>query len=102
MPAIERKTQRNDEYLYRRKEPIIDIRNTRNEYNTKLRHKRTTSQNHHKFVEDESVNNENGIENELKSIQCNNLHAARYTTALITESCGLLAAKAISSLPAIV
>jgi hypothetical protein len=41
---------------------------------------------HHQFIEDQSVINENVIENELKKIYCNNLQAARYTTTLIAES----------------
>jgi hypothetical protein len=45
-------------------------------------------------VEDQSVTNENVIENELKRIYCNDLQTARYTTALIAESSGLLAARA--------
>jgi hypothetical protein len=44
---------------------------------------------HHQFVEDQSVNNENIIENELKRIYCNNLKTARYTTALLAESSGI-------------
>ena len=49
---------------------------------------------HHQFIEDQSVINENVIENELKRIYCNNLQSARYTTTLIAESSGLLAARA--------
>ena len=49
---------------------------------------------HHQFIEDQSVNNENVIENELKRIYCNNLKTAQYTTALLAESSGILAAQA--------
>ena len=49
---------------------------------------------HHQFIEDQSVNNENIIENELKRIYCNNLKTSRYTTALLAESSGILAAQA--------
>jgi hypothetical protein len=55
---------------------------------------------HHQFIEDQSVINENVIENELKRIYCNNLQSARYTTTLIAESSGLLAARA-NNLPTI-
>jgi hypothetical protein len=40
------------------------------------------------------VINENIIENELKRIYCNNLKTARYTTTLLAESSGILAAQA--------
>ena len=46
------------------------------------------------FIKDQSVINENVIENELKRIYCNNLQSARYTTTLIAESSDLLAARA--------
>ena len=49
---------------------------------------------HHQFVEDQSVNNENIIENELKRIYFDNLKTARYTTALLAKSSGILAAQA--------
>jgi hypothetical protein len=49
---------------------------------------------HHQYVEDQSVKNENIIENELKRIYCNNLQMARQATSLISESSGLLAARA--------
>jgi hypothetical protein len=49
---------------------------------------------HHQYVEDQSVTNENIIENELKRIYCNNLQMARQATSLISESSGLLAARA--------
>jgi len=46
------------------------------------------------LVEDQSVTNENIIENELKRIYCSNLQSAKHATALIAESSGLLAAEA--------
>jgi hypothetical protein len=49
---------------------------------------------HHQYVVDQSVTNENIIENELKRIYCSNLQMARQATSLISESSGLLAAKA--------
>jgi hypothetical protein len=38
---------------------------------------------HHQYVEDQSVTNENIIENELKRIYFNNLQMARQATSLI-------------------
>jgi hypothetical protein len=37
---------------------------------------------HHQFAEDQSVTNENILENELKRIYCNDLQTARYTKSL--------------------
>ena len=49
---------------------------------------------HHQFVEDKLVGHENAIQDEIKRIHCGNLQVRKYTTHLLAESSGLLAAMA--------
>ena len=49
---------------------------------------------HHQFIEDQAIKNENIIENELKAIYCSNLQVRRFTTTLLAETNGLTAALA--------
>ena len=49
---------------------------------------------HHQFVEDKSVERANILEREIKQIYCGNLQVRRFTTLMLAESNGLLAAMA--------
>jgi hypothetical protein len=49
---------------------------------------------HHQFVEDEAVERANILEREIKQVYCGNLQVRRYTTLMLAESNGLLAAMA--------
>ena len=49
---------------------------------------------HHQFVEDKLVAQENILQEEIKRIHCGNLQIRRFTTHLLAESSGLLAARA--------
>jgi hypothetical protein len=49
---------------------------------------------HHQFIEDLTLERENAIQKEIKEIYCDNLQLRRYTTQLLAESNGLIAARA--------
>jgi hypothetical protein len=49
---------------------------------------------HHQFIEDLTLERENAILKEIKEIYCDNLQLRRYTTQLLAESNGLIAARA--------
>lgn len=67
--------------------PIHEINNTDEENQPLLAQ-------HHQFVEDKAVERANVLESEIKQIYCGNLQVRRYTTLMLAESNGLLAAMA--------
>ena len=47
---------------------------------------------HHQFIEDKAVARDNKLEEEIKAVYCGNLQLRRFTTLMLAESNGLLAA----------
>ena len=47
---------------------------------------------HHHFIEDKAVARDNKLEEEIKAVYCGNLQLRRFTTLMLAESNGLLAA----------